>query len=79
MHVDGQWTRALPRYGYAAFTDNASPNKSLIVVFVGNLFLSWSKTFSMFQRDLYSQAIMSEGKWKAVVINSYTVSHTESR
>ena len=38
MLVDGKWTRMAPRYGYAAFTDHDSPNRSLNVVFYGNLF-----------------------------------------
>jgi hypothetical protein len=36
--VDGLWAKSAPRYAYAVFTDHESPNKSLDLVFHGNLF-----------------------------------------
>jgi hypothetical protein len=41
--LDGQWGKAPPRYGYAAFTDQASPNKALGLEFHDNLFESGLK------------------------------------
>jgi hypothetical protein len=38
MLVEGKWTKVTPRYSYAAFIDRESPNKSLNLIFYGNLF-----------------------------------------